>query len=231
MALDIKTLENWLWEAACKIRGEIDAPKFKDFILPIIFLKRLSDVFDDEVNKLVESYGNRELALKLIEEDHGLVRFYLPKEARWDNISKLTTDVGENLTTAVKAIARENPKLQGVIDSKDYNETAAGQRVISEDKLKSLIDILGRHRLGLKDVEPDILGRAYEYLLRKFAEGSGQSAGEFYTPREVGIRMANILDPEPDVRVYDPCCGSSGLLIKCYLKFKAKYHYHTPCQT
>ena len=222
LALDIKTLENWLWEAACKIRGEIDAPKFKDFILPIIFLKRLSDVFDDEINKLVESYGNKELALKLIEEDHGLVRFYLPKEARWEHISKLTTDVGENLTTAVKAIARENPKLQGVIDSKDFNETAAGQRVISEDKLKSLIDILGRHRLGLKDVEPDILGRAYEYLLRKFAEGSGQSAGEFYTPREVGILMANILDPEPDVRVYDPCCGSGGLLIKCYLKFKAK---------
>ena len=79
LALDIKTLENWLWEAACKIRGEIDAPKFKDFILPIIFLKRLSDVFDDEINKLVESYGNKELALKLIEEDHGLVDFIYQK--------------------------------------------------------------------------------------------------------------------------------------------------------
>ena len=113
--LDIKTLENWLWDAACKIRGEIDAPKYKDYILPLISLKRLSDV------------------------------------------------------------------------------------------------------------EPDILGMAYEYLLRKFAEGSGQSAGEFYTPREVAILMSYVLDPEPNKTIYDPCCGSGGLLIKCYLRFRAKY--------
>ena len=80
--LDIKTLENWLWEAACKIRGDIDAPKYKDYILPLIFLKRLSDVFDDEVNKLAEDYGDKEVAVKLVEEDHSLVWFYLPEPNR-----------------------------------------------------------------------------------------------------------------------------------------------------
>ncbi|MCL0094648.1 type I restriction-modification system subunit M [Dehalococcoidales bacterium] len=223
--LDITTLENWLWEAACKIRGEIDAPKYKDYILPLIFLKRLSDVFEDELAKLAESYGARGLAEQLLSEDHSLVlvRFYLPVEARWPSIAKQSTGVGEYLTDSVRSIARENPKLQGVIDIVDFNATAAGQRIISDDRLKILVDVLGRYRLGLNDVEPDILGRAYEYLLRKFAEGSGQSAGEFYTPREVAILMSYILDPEPGQEIYDPCCGSGGLLIKCYLRFRQKY--------
>ena len=221
--LDIKTLESWLWDAACKIRGPIDAPKFKDYILPLIFLKRLSDVFEDEVTKLSESYDGKELAEQFIRGDHSLVRFYLPEEARWKSIALQTTNVGEYLTDAVRTIARENPKLQGVIDIVDFNATAAGQRIISDDTLKILADVLGRYRLGLKDVEPDILGRAYEYLLRKFAEGSGQSAGEFYTPREVAILMSYVLNPEPNKAIYDPCCGSGGLLIKCYLRFRAKY--------
>jgi len=221
--LDIKVLEGWLWEAACKIRGEIDAPKYKDYILPLIFLKRLSDVFDDEIEKFAEEYGDKETAKELIEEDHGLVWFYLPTKARWSNIVKQSTGLGEYLTDSVRAIARENPKLQGVIDIVDFNATTAGQRVISDEKLKLLIDTLSKHRLGLKDVEPDILGRAYEYLLKKFAEGSGQSAGEFYTPREVAILMANIVDPKPGEKIYDPCLGSGGLLIKCFLRFKEKF--------
>ena len=220
--LDIKTLESWLWECACKIRGEIDAPKYKDYILPLIFLKRLSDVFDDEVTKLAEDSDDKN-AKELVEEDHSVVWFYLPKQARWDHVVKQSTKLGEVLTDAVRSVARENPKLQGVIDFVDFNATASGQRIVSDDKLKLLIDTLNKHRLGLKDVEPDILGRAYEYLLRKFAEGSGQSAGEFYTPREVGILMSLIVDPEKGEEVYDPCLGSGGLLIKCYLRFKAKY--------
>jgi len=221
--LDVGTLENWLWGAACKIRGDIDAPKYKDYILPLIFLKRLSDVFEDEIAKLAENYGSKDLAEQLLSQDHSLARFYLPIEARWTSIAKQVTSVGEYLTDSVRSIARENPKLQGVIDIVDFNATAAGQRIISDDKLKILVDVLGRYRLGLNDVEPDILGRAYEYLLRKFAEGSGQSAGEFYTPREVAILMSYILDPEPDQEIYDPCCGSGGLLIKCYLRFRDKY--------
>lgn len=221
--LDVKALENWLWEAACKIRGDVDAPKYKDFILPLIFLKRLSDVFEDEVEKLSKSYGNRDVVEQSLKAEHSLVRFYIPEKARWENIALQTTGIGQYLTDAVRSIARENPKLQGVIDIKDFNETAAGQRTITDDKLKTLMDILGRYRLGLNDVEPDILGRAYEYLLRKFAEGSGQSAGEFYTPREVAILMSHILDPKPGNEIYDPCCGSGGLLIKCHLRFREKY--------
>ena len=221
--LDIKTLETWLWEAACKIRGEIDAPKYKDYILPLIFLKRLSDVFEDEIMKLSADYGGRDVVEELLTGDHSLVRFYMPEKARWSSIAMQTTGIGEYLTDAVRTISRENPKLQGVVDIVDFNETAAGQRIISEDKLRTLTDVLGRYRLGLRDVEPDIIGRAYEYLLRKFAEGSGQSAGEFYTPREVAVLMSHILDPEPDTEIYDPCCGSGGLLIKCYLRFREKY--------
>ena len=221
--LDITTLENWLWEAACKIRGDVDAPKYKDYILPLIFLKRLSDVFEDEVLYLSEDYSGRDVAEGILREDPALVRFYIPEKARWEEIARQTTNVGEYLTDAVRTIARENPKLQGVVDIVDFNATAAGQRIISDDKLRILIDTLGRYRLGLKDVEPDILGRAYEYLLRKFAEGSGQSAGEFYTPREVAVLMSYILDPEPGEEIYDPCCGSGGLLIKSYLRFREKY--------
>src|SRR3989344_1812064 len=221
--LDIKTLENWLWEAACKIRGPVDAPKYKDYILPLIFLKRLSDVFDEEIDKLAQEYGDKKTAEELVEEDHSLVWFYIPKNSRWSEVFKQSTRLGEFLTDAVRAIARENPKLQGVIDIRDFNETAAGQRIISDELLKALIDVLNRHKIGLKDAEPDILGRAYEYLLRKFAEGSGSSAGEFYTPKEVAILMANILDPKEGELVYDPCLGSGGLIIKTFLKFKEKY--------
>lgn len=225
--LDIKTLENWLWDAACKIRGPVDAPKYKDFILPLIFLKRLSDVFDEEKEKLAKEYGNRETVDELVEEDHSIVWFYVPKNARWSEIFKQSTKLGEYLTDAVRAIARENPKLQGVIDIRDYNETAAGQRTISDDRLKALIDVLNKHNLGLTNAEPDILGRAYEYLLRKFAEGSGSSAGEFYTPPEVAFLIANIVDPKEGEEVYDPCLGSGGLLIKASLRFKEKYGENT----
>jgi len=221
--LDISTLEGWLWEAACKIRGEVDAPKYKDFILPLIFIKRLSDVFEDEVNKLAERYGSREEAEALVEEDRSLVRFYIPSEARWKNIARRTSDLGGYLTTAARAIANENDKLKGVVDMVDFNATAAGERIIGEESLASLIRVLGRYRLGMEDVEPDILGRAYEYLLRKFAEGSGQSAGEFYTPREVAVLIAHLLDPHPGEEIYDPACGSGGLLIKSHLRFREKY--------
>lgn len=214
--LDINNLETWLWDAACIIRGAIDAPKFKDYILPLIFLKRLSDVFDDELEQLGST-------AKFVDADHSLVRFYIPKRARWQEVICQTASIGEYLTDAVRSVSRENPKLSGVIDTKDFNETAAGQRILGDQQLRSLIQVLSLHRLGMKDVEPDILGRAYEYLIRKFAEGQGQSAGEFYTPREVAILMARLLDPKPGDYIYDPACGSSGLLIKSNLRFREKY--------
>ncbi len=94
--LDIRTLENWLWEAACKIRGEIDAPKYKDYILPLIFLKRLSDVFEDEMKGLQDEYGNMVIAEEIADQDHSVIRFYLPTEARWEKVAKKTSNIGEN---------------------------------------------------------------------------------------------------------------------------------------
>jgi len=220
--LDIKTLETWLWNAACNIRGSVDAPKFKDYILPLVFVKRLSDVFEDEIKRLSEEFGNGEIAIEIVSKDHNLVRFFIPKQAAWQQIRKQTTKIGEKLTDAIRTIAKENPKLQGVIDIVDFNATVSGQRIIDDGKLSSLIEIISRNRLGLKDAESDILGRAYEYLLRKFAEGQGQSAGEFYTPKEVGWIMAYILDPEQGQEVYDPACGSGGLLVKSQLALKEK---------
>lgn len=221
--LNVSTLEGWLWDAACQIRGPLDAPKFKDYILPLIFLKRLSDVFEDEVARLAEELGDEEIALQVVEEDRTMVRFYIPTVARWPEIRQKTTGLAEHLTDAVRAVARENPKLEGVVNVQDFNATTAGQPIVDEARLSALVQILSRYRLGLNDVEPDILGRAYEYLLRKFAEGQGQSAGEFYTPREVGVLMSRILDPEPGMSVYDPTCGSAGLLIKCYLRLLENY--------
>jgi len=223
-----------LWKAACGIRGEKDAPKFKDYILPLVFVKRLSDVFDDEIARLTETYGSPETARTVLEADHSLVRFYLPPEATWPVVSgrvrfdwpagRRPRTLGEQLTQTVRTIARANPTLQGVIDTVDYNETRNGEREISDEALGRLIETLSdpRYRLGLADVEPDFLGRAYEYLLRKFAEGQGQSAGEFFTPKEVGWLIARLVAPRPGEAVYDPCCGSGGLLVKCQLTLRER---------
>jgi len=220
--MDITTLENWLWEAACSIRGPLDAPKYKDYILPLLFYKRLSDVYEDEVCRLREELGDEAMARQLARQDRVLTRFYIPNGYTWPEVRKSTVRLGERLTEAMREIAKENPKLAGVIDIVDFNAIAAGQRILDDDNLARLMEILNRQRLGLRDVEPDILGRAYEYLLRKFAEGSGQSAGEFYTPMEVATLMAFILDPEEGETIYDPACGSGGLLIKSQLRLREK---------
>jgi type I restriction enzyme M protein len=235
--VNYKSVESWIWDAACSIRGAQEAPKFKDFILPLIFTKRLCDVFDDELDRIAKEVGSRAKAFNLVEKDHKLVRFYLPlkpqdtNEPVWTVIRKLTGKIGERLTTYLHDIAKANPALAGIIDRMDFNATTHGQRDIDDDRLSNLIERISEKRLGLKDVEADIIGRSYEYLIRKFAEGSGQSAGEFFTPPEVARIMALIVDPDPGMSVYDPCCGSAGLLIACEhaldekmkLRSKAKY--------
>lgn len=229
-----KPMEQMLWDAACSIRGEKDAPKFKDYLLPLLFLKRLSDVFDDEIDRLAEEYGDRDVALEIADNDHDVLRFYLPPEARWAVISGRAQydwpddergrstrprDIGEHLTKAVRAVVRFNPSLAGVIDVVDFGAERNGERDINPAKLNGVVETFSdpRYRLGLADVQPDFLGRAYEYLLRKFAEGSGQSAGEFFTPTEVGFLIARILRPKPGQTCHDYACGSAGLLIKLQL--------------
>jgi len=222
-----KSLESWIWDAACSIRGAQEAPKFKDFILPLIFTKRLCDVFDDELDRIAKEVGSRAKAFELVERDHKLVRFYLPlkpenpDEPVWSVIRKLTTKIGQTLTGYLHEIAKANPSaknrrgLDGIIDRMDFNATTHGQRDIDDDRLSNLIERISEKRLGLHDVEADVIGRSYEYLIRKFAEGGGQSAGEYFTPPEVARVMALIMDPDPGMSVYDPCCGSAGLLIGC----------------
>lgn len=218
-----KSLESWIWDAACSIRGAQEAAKYKDFILPLIFTKRLCDVFDDELNRIAQKVGSRAKAFKLVAMDQNLVRFYLPLQPDdpdqpvWSMIRRLSDKIGETLTGYLREIAKANPLLKGIIDRVDFNATTHGQRDIDDDRLSNLIEKISEKRLGLKDVEPDIIGRSYEYLIRKFAENSGQSAGEFYTPKEVGLIMAKIMQPQPGMTIYDPCCGSAGLLIKCQL--------------
>jgi type I restriction enzyme M protein len=223
-----KSLESWIWDAACSIRGAKDAPKFKDYILPLIFTKRLCDVFDDELNRIAKEVGSRAKAFKLVKHDKKLVRFYLPlqpanpDDSVWSVIRTLADKIGEQLTTHLRAIADENALLKGIIDRVDFNATTHGVRDIDDSRLSNLIERISEKRLGLGDVEADIIGRSYEYLIRKFAEGGGQSAGEFYTPGEVGEIMALIMDPEPGMTCYDPTCGSAGLLIKCELALEEK---------
>lgn len=229
MAPTTKPMEQMLWDAACSIRGEKDAAKFKDYLLPLLFLKRLSDVFDDEIARLSEEYGDRDTALEIAEGDHSLLRFYLPPEARWAVISgraafewppkEKPKDIGEHLTKAVRAVVKHNPTLSGVIDVVDFAAERNGERDINPAKLREVVETFSdpRYRLGLSDVQPDFLGRAYEYLLRKFAEGSGQSAGEFFTPTEVGFLIAHIMRPKPGEECHDFACGSAGLLVKLQL--------------
>ena len=231
---DTAAMEKMLWSAACSIRGERDAAKFKDYLLPLLFLKRLSDVFDDEMARLEDEYGDADVAREIAEADHGLLRFYLPPEARWavvsgrephewprDGTGRSTAprDVGERLTKAVRAVVRDHPSLSGVIDVVDFAGERNGERDVNPAKLAQVVETFSDpdYRLGLADVQPDFLGRAYEFLLRKFAEGSGKSGGEFFTPTEVAFLMAHIMRPKPGDKCHDYACGSAGLLVKLQL--------------
>ena len=199
-----KSLESWIWDAACSIRGAKDAPKYKEYILPLIFAKRLCDVFDDELNRIAKEVGSRAKAFKLVKHDKKLVRFFLPLEPKnpddpvWSVIRKLADKIGEQLTTLLRDIADENSLLKGIIDRVDFNATTHGVRDLDDDRLSNLIERISEKRLGLNDVEPDIIGRSYEYLIRKFAEGSVSSAGEFYTPK--GSRHGHGSHPRPRAR-------------------------------
>lgn len=217
-----KSLEAWIWDAACAIHGAKDAGKYKDYILPLIFIKRLCDVFDDEVDELAKTIGSRTETIKSIDLDHGRVRFYIPirpkdieNEETWNAIRSLSTNIGEELTSLIRSISEENPDLDDIINRVDYNATTRGHRELDDNRLSNLIEAISQKRLGLNDVEPDIIGKSYEYLIRKFAENSGKSGGEFFTPPEVGEIMALIMNPNPGMEIYDPACGSAGLLIKC----------------
>ena len=222
--LDTKTLESWIKSAADLLRGSSEGLKY---IITLFFYKRICDVYDDEFAQTKKDVGiEDERQLKLIIKEGELTRFFVPKEAHFDEVRKTTVNLGQRLTESLYKIAQENPLLQGVIDIVDFNETRTshGQRirVISDDTLSKLLEIFNRHTIGLDEAEPDVIGRAYEYLIRLYAAGKGKTAGEFYTPREVAFLIAYCLDAKEGEEIYDPAVGSGGLLIKNHLVLKEK---------
>lgn len=201
-------LESYLWGAAVLLRGTIDAGDYKQFIFPLLFYKRLCDVFDEEtVTALRESGGDQDFAL--FPENH---RFQVPADAHWREIRKVSRDVGRGLQQAMRAIETANPdKLFGIFGDAQWTNKDR----LSDAMLRDLIEHFSTLELTVANLPEDELGQGYEYLIKKFADDSGHTAAEFYTNRTVVHLMTEMLDVQPGEFVYDPTCGSGGMLLSC----------------
>ncbi len=207
MALTLQELETHLWGGANILRGQIDSSDYKQYIFGILFLKRLSDVFEEEGEKLLADGEDADVAW----EDPDEHEFFVPKRARWTELRKVSTDIGANINKAFESLEEANTKLEGVLATIDFNDKERLPDVVL-DKLLSHFD---KYRLRNCDLEnPDMLGEAYEYLIAQFADDAGKKGGEFYTPRQVVKLLVKILKPKEGSRVYDPTCGSGGMLIE-----------------
>jgi len=203
-------LESWLWKAADILRGAVKPERYGSCILPLLFFKRLSDVYQDEYKEALQKYKSEKVAKESFV--HRLAD--IPKGCLWDDVRKETKDVGGKLNDVLAEIAKANPDLDGVINRADFNKPEE----ILTDRLVKLIEHFSQKNLGNKRVPADVLGNAYEYLLKQFNEEAPARAGEFYTPREVVKVMVEILDPSEGAEIYDPCAGTGGMLIVS--------HYH-----
>jgi type I restriction enzyme M protein len=201
-------LESYLWGAAVLLRGTIDAGDYKQFIFPLLFYKRLCDVFEEEtVTALRESGGDQDFAL--FPENH---RFQVPLDAHWREIRKVSRDVGRGLQQAMRAIETANPdKLFGIFGDAQWTNKDR----LSDAMLRDLIEHFSTLELTVANLPEDELGQGYEYLIKKFADDSGHTAAEFYTNRTVVHLMTEMLDVQPGESVYDPTCGSGGMLLSC----------------
>ena len=206
-------LEKYLWGAATTLRGTIDAGDYKQYIFPLLFFKRICDVYDEEIeNALVESDGDMEYAA--FAENH---RFQVPEGSHWNKIREVTVNVGVALRDALSAIEKANPdNLSGIFGDASWTN----KNRLSDETLINLIEHYSQHKLNISNVPDDQLGNAYEYLIKNFADDSGHTAAEFYTNRTVVKLMTIIMDPQPGESVYDPTCGSGGLLLNCALHLK-----------
>jgi len=200
-ALDLATLESHLWEAANILRGPVDAADFKTYIFPLLFFKRISDVYDEETQlALEESGGDEEYAS--FSEHH---RFQIPPGCHWRDVRARTTNVGQALQNGLRGIEKANPRtLYGIFGDAQWTN----KERLSDELLCDLIEHFSRLPLTNQAAQADVLGQAYEYLIKKFTDATSKKAGEFYTPRSVVRLMVNILDPQPGETIYDPACGA-----------------------
>jgi type I restriction enzyme M protein len=205
--LDLTTLSNHLWESANILRGPVDAADFKTYIFPLLFFKRISDVFDEEIAEaLAESGGDQQYAL--FPENH---RFQLPDDCHWADVRKKTVNVGQGLQRAMRGIEKANPKtLYGIFGDAQWTNKDR----LPDALLCDLIEHFSKLSLGNKVARADILGRSYEYLIKKFADATNKKAGEFYTPRSIVNLMIRILNPREGETICDPACGTAGMLIE-----------------
>ncbi len=203
--LSLAQLENHLWRAADILRGSIDSGDYKHYIFGLLFFKRLSDVWEEEYEERLARYHDAELAAD--PDEH---RFDIPKGHFWKDVRKHTTDIGTHLNAAFRAIEDANMKLRGVFQDVDFNN----KERFPDAMLEKLLQHFETYRLRNSDVEPDVLGQAYEYLIAQFADDAGKKGGEFYTPKMVVRLIVECLKPEEGMSIFDPTCGSGGMLLE-----------------
>ncbi|MCE6993301.1 type I restriction-modification system subunit M [Saccharothrix sp. S26] len=214
LPMSLTELEQYLARAADLLRGSIDQADFKAYIFPLMFFKRISDVYVEEYESaLAESDGDHEYAS--FTENH---RFRIPQGSLWDDIRARTENIGQALVTAFRAIEKANPDvLYGIFG----NAAWTNKEKLPDAKLRDLVEHFSSKSLSSASVAPDVFGQAYEYLIKRFADQSNKKAGEYYTPRSVVSLLVNILDPQEGETVYDPACGTGGMLIEVIEHVKA----------
>lgn len=205
--LTLSELEQYLSKAAWILKGPVDASDFKVFIFPLLFFKRISDVYDEEYQlALEESSGDEDYAS--LPEFH---RFIIPPDCHWEELRGKSENIGLALQHAFREIEKENPVLYGIFGDAQWSN----KDKLPDHLLKDLLEHFSKHKLSNSNVQPDILGQAYEYLIKHFADLTNKKAGEFYTPRSVVHLIGLIVDPREGESVYDPACGTGGMLLEC----------------